>query len=111
MAKSRGKVIVLFLPLALACSVPLSAAEQLTFTPYHSSGIYQVGEKVGWAVTEASPTGDTHARFTWTARKNNMETVKTGSLDLSSGKATIEVEGTEPGMLYVEINGDPPSPT
>jgi cephalosporin-C deacetylase len=88
----------------------LLTAEPPTFTPYHSSGIYKVGEKVRWTVTLASATPDAPARFSWTARKNNMDTVKSGKLDLSARETTIEVDGTEPEMLYVEVNADPPSP-
>ena len=31
----------------------LAAAQQLTFMPFHSSGIYALGEKAGWTVALA----------------------------------------------------------
>ena len=30
-----------------------AGAQQLTFTPYHADGIYDVGERVGWHVAVA----------------------------------------------------------
>ena len=76
-------------------------AQQLTFTPYHASGIYDVGETVGWTVTPG-PTPPTYA-YKWTIRRNNAVVLKEGTLDLSSGKATIEIVGDQPGMIYVAV--------
>jgi len=75
--------------------------QQLTFTPYHASGIYDVGETVGWTVTPG-PTLPTYA-YKWTIRRNNAVVLKEGKLDLSSGKATIEIVGEQPEMIYVAV--------
>ena len=75
--------------------------QQLTFTPYHASGIYDVGQTVGWTVTPG-PVTPTYA-YKWTARRNNAVVVKEGKLDFSSGKDAIEVAGDRPEMLYVAI--------
>jgi cephalosporin-C deacetylase-like acetyl esterase len=75
--------------------------QQLVFTPYHASGIYDAGETVGWTVTPGA-TPPTYA-YKWTIRRNNAVVLKDGTLDLSTGKATIEVAGNEPGMIYVAI--------
>ena len=75
--------------------------QQLTFTPYHASGIYDVGETVGWTVTPG-PTLPTYA-YKWTIRRNNAVVLKEGKLDLSSGKATIEIVGDQPEMIYVAV--------
>jgi cephalosporin-C deacetylase len=85
--------------------------KQLTFAPYHSTGIYDVGETVGWIVTPG-PETPTYA-YRWTVRRNNAVILKEGKLDLSSGQARIEAVSAEPGMLYVAIepyaaaSGDP----
>src|SRR4051812_41145555 len=71
--------------------------EQLVFTPYHASGIYDEGETVGWTVTPG-PAAPTYA-YRWTIRRNNAVVVKEGTLDLSSGKAAIEIAGDRPGMI------------
>ena len=99
--------------LCIAQRTPID--EQLTFTPYHASGIYDIGEKVGWTVTPG-PVTPTYA-YKWTIRRNNAVTLKQGKLDLSSGKDTIEIQGDQPEMIYVAVepyagvNADAPPPS
>ncbi len=81
----------------------LCAAQQPTFTPYKPSGIYAVGEKVGWTAAPAQGAAPS-AVYTYTVRKNNQDVIKTGTLDLSSGRATIETILDEPAMVYVQIS-------
>src|SRR6476620_1902015 len=76
-------------------------AEQLTFTPYHANGVYDVGETVGWTVSPG-PTPPAYA-YKWTVRRNNAVVLKEGKLDLTAGKATIEVVGDQPEMVYVAV--------
>ena len=78
----------------------LLCAAQLNFTPFHANGIYGLGEKAGWTVTR---TDSAAASVSYTIKKNNIETIKSGALDLTSGTANIEVTLTEPAMLYVEV--------
>src|SRR5215213_8158548 len=81
----------------------LCPAQQPTFTPYKASGIYAVGEKVGW--TAALPPGAAPAAgYTYAVRKNNQDVIKTGTLDFSSGRATIETTLGEPAMVYVQVS-------
>src|ERR1700751_4460096 len=75
--------------------------QQLTFTPYHASGVYNVGETVGWTVTPG-PVTPTYA-YKWTIRRNNAVVLKEGKLDLSSSKDKIEITGDQPEMLYVAV--------
>jgi cephalosporin-C deacetylase len=75
--------------------------QQLTFAPYHATGIYKIGETVGWTVTPG-PVTPTYA-YKYTVRRNNAVVMKEGKLDLSSGKDTIEVTGDQPEMIYVAI--------
>ena len=84
--------------------------QQLSFAPYHASGIYDVGETVGWTVTPG-PTPPTYA-YKWTIRRNNAVVLKEGTLDLSSGKDTIAIQADQPEMLYVAIEAAAdPSPS
>ena len=89
------------------CAVPAFAQprepspQQLAFSPYHASGIYDVGQTVGWIVTPG-PTAPTY-RYRWTIRQNNAVVLKQGVLDLSDGTSTIEIGATTPGMIYVAI--------
>jgi cephalosporin-C deacetylase-like acetyl esterase len=75
--------------------------QQLTFAPYHATGIYDIGETVGWTVTPG-PVTPTYL-YKYQIRRNNNVVLKEGKLDLSSGKATIEVVGDQPEMVYVAI--------
>ena len=75
--------------------------QQLTFTPYHASGIYEIGETVGWTVTPGP--AEPAYRYKWTIRRNNAVVLKEGKLDLSSGKDRIEIRGDEPEMIYVAV--------
>jgi cephalosporin-C deacetylase-like acetyl esterase len=75
--------------------------QQLTFTPDHAGGIYDIGETVGWTVTPG-PATPTYA-YKWTVRRNNAVVLKEGKLDLSSGKERIEITGDQPEMIYVAV--------
>ena len=81
--------------------------QQLTFTPYHATGIYDVGETVGWTVTPGPAKPAYH--FKWTIRRNNAVVLKEGKLDLASGKDKIEITADEPEMVYVAIEPDAPN--
>ncbi len=89
---------------ALAQRAPIP--QQLTFAPYHTSGIYEVGETVGWSVTPG-PVAPTYA-YKWTIRRNNAVVLKEGKLDLSSGKDAIEIVGDQPEMIYVDVEPSGP---
>jgi len=92
----------LFLYLAVAvCS---AGAQQLTFTPFDPSGIYDLGAKAGWRVTAAGVAG-TPLKVEYVLRRNNADEVKRGLVDLTSGTGTIEAPTTEPAMIYAEVTG------
>ncbi len=105
---------LLALPLAasLAFAQRPPIPQQLSFAPYHTTGIYDVGETVGWTVTPGQVT-PTYS-YKWTIRRNNAVVLKEGKLDLSSGKDKIEIVGDQPEMLYVaiqaygDLDGNPP---
>ena len=80
---------------------PTPPVQQLAFRPYHASGLYEVGDTVGWIVSPG-PTPPTYA-YRFTIRRNNKEVLKEGKLDLSSGKDRIEIVCDQPEMIYVAI--------
>jgi cephalosporin-C deacetylase len=92
---------------ALLLAAPLVCAQQLSFAPFHPNGIYQIGERAGWTVTLPQGTAAPADKYTYVIKKNNAEVIKTGTLDLSSGSATIEATLDEPAMLYVEVDTKP----
>ena len=80
-----------------------AAGQPLKLTPDHASGIYALGEKVGWTATLAPEAVAAAGGCTYTLKKNDVELVKSGKLDLASGAATIETELDEPAMLFLEV--------
>ena len=107
----RSKVFAAALLLGCAMSVCLAqgstpqqtTAPPIKLIPYEPSGIYALGEPVGWKVVMppgARPEGD----YTFTAKKNDLDVIKTGRLDLAAGNATIELTLNEPAMVYVEVS-------
>jgi cephalosporin-C deacetylase len=101
---NRTRLHLLFavlLTATFACAQHGPISQQLTFTPYHASGIYDVGETVGWTVTPG-PATPTYS-YKWTIRRNNAVVLKEGKLDLSSGTDKIEIAGDQPEMIYIAI--------
>jgi cephalosporin-C deacetylase len=99
--RSAG-LVCLFLLLAASSAF----AQQLRITPYHSNGIYDLNEKVGWTVTlPQGPAVLAAYSYKYTVKKNNFgDPIKTGTLDFISGKAIIELTADEPCMLYVGVS-------
>ena len=86
----------------------LIVAQQLTFTPYHANGMYELRERVGWNVGLAP--GQTAAgTYTYTVKRDGLALIGSGTLDLSSGHGTIVTSLDQPGMLLVEVR--PPAGT
>ena len=96
-----GVTFALALSGALLSAQRAPIAEQLSFAPYRASGIYDVGDTVGWTVTPGA-TPPSYA-YKWTIRRNNAVVLNEGRLDLSNGKAAIEIVGDQPSMIYVAI--------
>jgi len=95
-----GLICAPFFVLALA---HICSAQRLTLVPFKASGIYAIGEKVGWTVSlpkGAAVTSD----YKYAIKKNNFDVIKTGTLDFSSGSAAIEVSLNEPAMVYVQVS-------
>ena len=93
------------LPFAAAFTLWAGAcsAQQLTVTPFHKSGIYDLGEKAGWEVSLPEGAPAPTNRYTYTLKQNSQVLIKSGQLDLSSGKTTIEAALNEPAMLLLQI--------
>ena len=79
-------------------------AQQLSFTPFHSNGIYAPGEKVGWTVTLPAGAAASTGSYSYAIKTNDWDVLKTGSFDLSSGSATIETSYDNPAMLHVVVD-------
>ena len=73
------------------------------YVPYQASGIYALGETVGWHVT--LPWGSPSA--TYVIRKNNLDEIGRGKI-FPGKPANIETKLDEPGMVYVEVTDNTP---
>ncbi|HLA73747.1 MAG TPA: acetylxylan esterase, partial [Steroidobacteraceae bacterium] len=90
--------------LAIASLAVADESAGPAFVPYHSSGIYALGETAGWNVTLPwnSPT------LSYVIRRNNLDEIGHGTI--KPGKpTTIEARLDEPGMVYVEITDGAPN--
>ncbi len=101
MSTKRSTLALLILTATLSFAQRPVIPQQLAFAPYQQSGIYDVGDTVGWTITPR-PTTPTYL-YKWTARRNNAVVLREGKIDLSTGKDTIEVKSDQPGMIYVAI--------
>jgi cephalosporin-C deacetylase len=106
----RSACVVLLLaaaaPICLAQKSPAAAdapAPPITSTPYKPTGIYHLGEPVGWKI-QVKPGAHADGEYTFTAKKNNFDVIKTGTLNLTGGSASIELTLNEPAMVYVEVS-------
>src|SRR5258708_25117026 len=74
--------------LGLICVfVSVAQAQQLSFTPFHKSGICELGEKAGWSVALAQDTGVPASKCTYVIKKNNLDVIQEGTLHVSPGAA------------------------
>jgi len=93
-----------FIAALLLCSAALAdESAGSAYVPFHSSGIYALGETAGWNVTLPwnSPT------VSYVIRKNNLTEIGHGSI--TPGRpTTIEAKLDEPGMVYVEVTENSP---
>ena len=89
---------------------PQQNVAQPSFMPDHSSGIYAVGERVGWTVT--LPKGVQPIEpYSYTIKRNGGDVLSTGTLAFRSGRARIEASVAEPAMLLVEVKPSRPDST
>jgi cephalosporin-C deacetylase len=95
---SHQVLLVAIAPLFAALTAD---AQPLTFTPFHDTGIYALGERAGWNVGMAMDNAP--GRYHYIIKKNNSGIVKSGDLQITAGQAVIETVLDEPAMLYVEV--------
>jgi hypothetical protein len=76
---SRRWSVLLAGLLAVSCCTLASAQQEVTFTPFHTNGIYQPGERLGWTVTRPADAPGVD-RFAYIIRKNGLEELRSGTL-------------------------------
>lgn len=106
------KLLFALLVLAVPATAQTLPNVNLTFEPFHASGIYRPGERVGWTVR--APLGAAYTKYSYEIRENNLKLIKSGVLDMSSGMSVLESSLDHPGMVYARlsfIGAPPPSGT
>lgn len=97
---------------AVAAGALPALAQHPTFVPDDSTGIYDVGERVGWTVV--LPTGRKKGAagpYAYTVRRNGGEVITSGMLRAGERRSRIETSLAEPGMLLVEVKPVAPDTT
>ena len=97
----------MFISWALASQTGLVSSTQVaprpTLSPFKEGGIYGIGDKVGWTVSLPTGSSSPSGTYSYVLKKNNVDTIQSGKLDLSSGTATIQAALNEPAMVYLQI--------
>ncbi len=96
---------------ALTSSASTSSTPELSVEPFDSSGIYELGEKVGWTLALSAPASSGAPAFTFTIKKNNFDVIAAGPLVFTNGRASIETRLDDPALLYVEVQPAGSTPT
>jgi cephalosporin-C deacetylase len=78
-----------------------AAAHMLLVHRDRDSGIYRIGEMVGWSITRA-PEAPAHG-YRYVIKENGLKVIASGELHFAANVARIEVNAAQPAMLYVEI--------
>jgi len=78
-------------------------AQEITLTASNKTGIYGVGERVGWEVEVHGPNAVSVTQAGYTLKRNGLTGYEEGRLDLASGKASIETSLDAPGAVFLEI--------
>ena len=81
----------------------LVAAQQLAFAPYHANGTYAVRERIGWHVSVVPGQSAPGGTYTYIVKRDGLAVIGSGTLDLNTGRATIETSLDRPGMVLVEV--------
>ena len=79
-----------------------SNSRPLAITPFTKSGTYELGETAGWNIAVADGSTGKHI-YSYVIKKNNLEVIKSGVVDVSNGRSSISVQVNEPAMLYATL--------
>ena len=61
-----------------------------------------MGETAGWNIAIADNSAGKHS-YSYVIKKNNLDVIKSGEIDLSNGKSSISIQLNEPAMLYTTV--------
>ena len=87
-----------------AVEMPAAEPAELAFKAFRATGTYAPGERAGWTVTRAPGNEDREARYSYTVTRDQQVVVATGSFDMSSGRAQIELPTGSTGSFRVIVD-------
>jgi len=94
--------------LLLLCALQLGA-QTITVTPDRASGLYRPGETVTWNISVDLPASLKSPAYT--VKAGGLNSVDTGSLNFTNGKATVRAKSSDAGWLLLEVSGTSASNT
>ncbi len=94
-----------FLRVALVALAIITAvaAQPLTLVPLHKTGIYAIGEPVGWTISVPAGATTPADGYSYAVKENNFSLLQAGKLEFSGGAASVVVTLDHPAMVYLEI--------
>ncbi len=78
-------------------------AQPVALVPLHASGLYTVGDTVGWTVQLKPGTTPPPGGYAYTLKLNNAVLLQAAKVDPAHGSARIEAKVTEPAMVCLEL--------
>ena len=97
-------VLMVCLPLLSGGSQRNLRPALVSATPYKPGAMYRQGETVGWDihVTPDMTPGGAEV-FDYTVKSNGQDLISSGRLEVSDGKAKVEVKPTKPMMVFLQV--------
>jgi len=96
----RPMVLMLLCAAAFAQTKP-AEPPVIVGTPLKAGSVYETGERAGWRL-ELAP-GAALGPVEYVLRRNHLDVLRQGKLDLAAGPATVEITLEEPAMVDLEV--------
>lgn len=90
----KFRLLLVVVGVGILGSLPARARnfpEGPSLEPFAESGIYEVGDTVGWTVHRPAGKVESAEQYTYEIKKNNFETIASGEIDLAAGPSKISV--------------------
>ena len=89
--------------IALLLLPAAGSAQEISVTPSTPTGVYDVKEQIEWRVEVSGADKAKLVEAHYTLKKGELTPLRDGTLDLSSGSATVDATLDEPGTVLLEI--------
>lgn len=103
MRSTLDQARLLLLAAVLTLDATAAHAQTVIATPYDTTGIYGIRERVGWTITLAPGQQPSAGMYPYVVTENGGNVIRRGALDFSRAPVRIETSLAHPGMVRVEI--------